>query len=176
MKKGFLLIDGNAIGFAAASTAKLTVGTQETQARITLKQNQARLRRIEGSGLERYYAIRRSTGAGPARIADDALDVLVHHKWPGNIRELRNVLERIVILAEGADEIRAHHLPSGMRRGESLPEPGEALTLAEVERRHILRILEANGGNRSRSARVLGISRATLYEKLDRYGLRDIAT
>ena len=118
--------------------------------------------------------LRREVETAPARIGDDALDVLVHHAWPGNIRELRNVLERIAILAEGATEIRARHLPPEMRRGETMEDQGEPLTLSEVERRHILRVLEANGGNRSRSARTLGISRATLYEKLDRYGFRTV--
>ena len=118
--------------------------------------------------------LQRGVGQDPARIGDDALDVLVRHAWPGNVRELRNVLERITILAEGATEIRAHHLPPEMRRGQVPMDPAEPLTLEEVERRHILRVLEANDGNRSRSARVLGISRATLYEKLDRYGFRTV--
>ena len=118
--------------------------------------------------------LRRDVDTAPARIGDDALDVLVHHAWPGNIRELRNVLERIAILADGATEVRAHHLPPEMRRGEALEEQGAPLTLAEVERRHILRVLEASDGNRSRSARVLGISRATLYQNLDRYGFRTV--
>ncbi len=121
------------------------------------------------------HDLRRSVGAAPTRIGDDALEILCRHRWPGNIRELRNVLERIAILGDGADEIRAHHLPPEMRRGEAAVETGgETLTLEEVERRHILRILEVNEGNRSRSARNLGISRATLYEKLDRYGLRTV--
>ena len=116
----------------------------------------------------------RDAGGAPARIGDDALDVLIHHAWPGNIRELRNILERVLILGDGAPEIRAHHLPADLRRGEAVRDPGEPLTLEEVERRHILRVLESNHGNRSRSARVLGISRATLYEKLDRYGFRTV--
>ncbi|HUG42530.1 MAG TPA: sigma-54 dependent transcriptional regulator [Longimicrobiales bacterium] len=146
---------------------------------LTLRLPPLRERAPEDIGQLAYSLLeelRRKVGTTPSRIGDDALEVLVRHAWPGNIRELRNVLERIAILGGGGagDEIRAHHLPPEMRRGEAVVDPAEALTLAEVERRHILRVLESNEGNRSRSARVLGISRATLYEKLDRYGLRTV--
>lgn len=122
--------------------------------------------------------LRRKEGGRPARIADDALDVLVRHDWPGNIRELRNLLERIIMLSDDTDVIRLQDLPPDLRREEVSAdpgaEPGEHLTLEEVERRHIVRVLEVNEGNRSRTARMLGISRATLYDKLDRYGLRSV--
>ncbi|HSH45147.1 MAG TPA: sigma 54-interacting transcriptional regulator, partial [Longimicrobiales bacterium] len=118
--------------------------------------------------------LRGNGGTGPDRIGDDALDILVRHRWPGNIRELRNLLERITMLAEDATVLRPHHLPPEMRRGEADMDPGDGLTLEDVERRHIVRVLEVNEGNRSRTARVLGISRATLYDKLDRYGLRAV--
>ena len=114
---------------------------------------------------------------GPSRIGDDALRLLVHYRWPGNIREMRNVLERILILAADADEIRPGHLPAEMRDRAPLNgggERGEPLTLEEVERRHMARILERTEGNRSQAARVLGISRAALYDKMDRYGLRSV--
>ncbi|MFO7894124.1 MAG: sigma-54 dependent transcriptional regulator [Longimicrobiales bacterium] len=110
-----------------------------------------------------------------ATITDEALALLVRYHWPGNIREMRNVLERILILAADAEEIRPGHLPAEMRD----PTPatgggGEPLTLEEVERRHVARILERTEGNRSQAARVLGISRAALYDKMDRFGLRSV--
>jgi DNA-binding NtrC family response regulator len=113
-------------------------------------------------------------GVGPDKIADDALDRIVHYPWPGNIRELRNVIERILILRSDSNEIRVHHLPADMRgRIDPAPSNGD-LTLQEVERRHIALTLDRNSGNRSRTARHLGISRATLYQKLDRYGLHTV--
>ena len=120
--------------------------------------------------------LRRGEGEGPARISDAALTLLTRHPWPGNIREMRNVIERILILFDGADEITPSHLPPELRRvGDGIGADAEReLTLQEVERRHIARVLQLNEGNRARTARHLGISRATLYEKLDRYGLKSI--
>lgn len=112
-------------------------------------------------------------GRGPTALSPDAMQRLVCYAWPGNIRELRNVLERVALLAGDARELLASHLPPEIARAE----PGDStlidaeLTLDEVERRHIGRVLAYQGGNRSRAARSLGISRATLYEKLHRYGL-----
>jgi two-component system, NtrC family, response regulator AtoC len=119
--------------------------------------------------------LRRRIQGGPSRIDDRALDALVRHRWPGNIRELRNLIERILILATDDDVIRLGHLPAEIRGGGPvhLPDDGP-MTLEEVERRHIARILELNDGNRSRSARALGISRAALYDKMDRFGLRAV--
>ncbi len=113
---------------------------------------------------------------GPDAISEEALQLLVHYRWPGNIREMRNVLERILILAADATEIQPRHLPAEMRDRGGAPtgNGGEPLTLKEVERRHMARILERTEGNRSQAARVLGISRAALYDKMDRYGLRSV--
>ncbi len=102
------------------------------------------------------------------------------YRWPGNVRELRNVLERIVLL-EDDEQLREDHLPSEMlAQYESVPRAlREALvargendinlpTLSEVESEHILKVLEATEGNRSQAARVLGISRQSLIERLKR--------
>jgi len=102
------------------------------------------------------------------------------YRWPGNVRELRNLLERIVLLEE--DEVlREDHLPGEMiAQAEAVPrvlrdalagrseEDGGMETLAEVEQEHILRVLEFTEGNRSRTARILGISRQSLIERLKR--------
>jgi DNA-binding NtrC family response regulator len=119
--------------------------------------------------------IRDRDDRGPRRIADEALGLLVRHSWPGNIRELRNLLERVVILAGKDEAVRPEHLPAELRDASTGKwQTGEPLTLEEVERRHIARVLELNAGNRSRSARALGISRAALYDKMDRYHLRAV--
>jgi DNA-binding NtrC family response regulator len=118
--------------------------------------------------------LRRRIGRGPARFSTEALDTLTRYPWPGNIRELRNVLERVLLLSSGAEEIGPAHLPPEIV-GSSASIDGRAdddLSLEDVERRHIVRVLAHQGGNRSRTARSLGISRATLYDKLGRYGLK----
>jgi DNA-binding NtrC family response regulator len=123
---------------------------------------------------------RRRARLGPARLSPDALELLVRYDWPGNIRELKNVLERVVLLAGDAEELRAEHLPPEIRGRALAGRPPAAedggLTLAEVEQQHILRVLRQFDGNRSRAAQVLGISRAGLYKKLRRYGITDSAS
>lgn len=120
--------------------------------------------------------LRRNLGRGPAALSQGALDFLSRYPWPGNIRELRNVLERVLLLASDADEVEPGHLPPEMvasSAGASTPDDAQ-LSLEAIERRHIARALAYHGGNRSRTARSLGISRATLYEKIARYGLGEV--
>jgi len=108
----------------------------------------------------------------PRSIGDDALDRLVHHAWPGNIRELRNMLERTMIVGRGADRIEVRHLPCEVRDS-SVPntEHYVPMTLEETERAHIERALQAHKGNRTHTASELGISRATLIKKIKDYRL-----
>jgi DNA-binding NtrC family response regulator len=108
----------------------------------------------------------------PVAISDDALNRLLRHAWPGNIRELRNVLERAMIVGRGAERIEVQHLPADVRDSSmALAEPHVPRTLADIERTHIERTLRANAGNRTHAARELGISRATLIKKIKEYGL-----
>ena len=120
--------------------------------------------------------LRRRLGRGPTRLGDEALTVLTQYSWPGNIRELRNVLERVLLLSGSEDEIGRSHLPPEMVGVNALNDAtaDADLSLEEVERRHIARVLASQAGNRSRAARTLGISRATLYDKLARYGLDEV--
>lgn len=101
-------------------------------------------------------------------IHPDAARILESYPWPGNIRELRNVIERAMILVRG-DEIRPEHLPREIR-GQKGTDAG-LVSLAEMEAAHIRRVIQAVGGNLKKAAEILGISRSTLYEKLDRYGI-----
>jgi DNA-binding NtrC family response regulator len=99
-------------------------------------------------------------------LSPEAVRILEAYSWPGNIRELRNVIERAMILARG-ELIRPEHLPREIRpqrAGESGP-----LSLAEVEAAHIRKVVEQCGGNLKKAAELLGIARSTLYEKLARY-------
>ena len=110
--------------------------------------------------------------AAPQTISEEALDRLLRHAWPGNIRELRNVLERAMIVGRGANQIGLRHLPAEVRDS-STPNTEQhiPLSLAEVERAHIERTLRAHNANRTHAARELGISRATLIKKIKEYGL-----
>jgi DNA-binding NtrC family response regulator len=105
-------------------------------------------------------------GRPPTRLTDDARDALEAHAWPGNVRELRNVLERAAILSdEGL--IERHHL--------SLPAKSATAAASDdllaLERRAIESMMRKCGGNRSKAARQLGLTRTKLYVRLRRYGL-----
>src|SRR5437867_9973088 len=117
----------------------------------------------------------------PSGCSAEALDRLLSAPWPGNVREMRNVLERAMILARGAAQIGVEHLPADLRKGGGGVGGGggggagerrhAALTLADVERQQIERALRFHGGNRTRAAHELGISRATLINKIKAYAL-----
>jgi transcriptional regulator with PAS, ATPase and Fis domain len=110
--------------------------------------------------------------AAPQGISDDALDRLLRHAWPGNIRELRNVLERAMIIGRGTEQIDIRHLPAEVRDSSmAVVEHHVARTLAEIEQMHIERTLRVHNANRTHAARELGISRATLIKKIKEYGL-----
>ncbi|HJR64501.1 MAG TPA: sigma-54 dependent transcriptional regulator [Gemmatimonadaceae bacterium] len=111
----------------------------------------------------------------PAELTEAALDHLLRYPWPGNVRELRNVLERAMIVGRGARRLGAEHLPAEVRRasGSGLARHTPK-SLAEIERAHIERTLRAHNANRTRAARELGISRATLINKIKAYGIGSI--
>jgi two-component system response regulator HydG len=107
-------------------------------------------------------------------IAATAAEKLQSYAWPGNVRELQNCIERAVTLAR-FEEITIDDLPEKIRdyRPSYLvvggDDPSELAPLEEVERRYILRVLDAVSGNKSVAARILGIERKTLYRKLERF-------
>jgi DNA-binding NtrC family response regulator len=119
---------------------------------------------------------------GVRGVAPPAMDLLQAYRWPGNIRELRNVIERAFILHANAEELRPEHLPPELRgapagkKAERPPEklpnvPAEGLVLEDVEKKLIREALERANGNQSRAARLLGISRDTLRYRLKKHGL-----
>ena len=109
-------------------------------------------------------------------ISDDVMSSFRVYKFPGNVRELKHIIERAVILADG-DTVKRKHLPERFQPAER-PAPAKAtestavdtpenlVTLAEMEAKYILKVLEACGGNKTRTSEVLGISRAALWRKL----------
>jgi two-component system nitrogen regulation response regulator NtrX len=125
----------------------------------------------------------RAYGRRPKHIAEAAVDVLVRYRWPGNVRELKNLVERLVIMVPG-DRIERRHLPPALQHDQGRPrgsaagarcDDGGFSTLQEAretyERDYILRKLEENKGNVSRTAEVLGLERSHLYRKMKSLGI-----
>src|SRR5690349_13293420 len=107
----------------------------------------------------------------PSECTTDVLDRLLSTAWPGNVREMRNVIERSMILARGQPAIGIEQLPPDLRQRSSVDRRYHAQSLWEVERQHIERTLRHHSGNRTRAALELGISRATLINKIKAYSL-----
>jgi two-component system response regulator HydG len=112
--------------------------------------------------------------AGRKTISTEALDLLTRYDWPGNIRELENIVERMVILQDG-DALGAEDLPKKICKpwsGEQdLTLDSPLLSLEEVEKRHLLRVLNETSWQKRKASQVLGINASTLYRKLQRYGI-----
>lgn len=104
-------------------------------------------------------------------ISSRAESLLRRHDWPGNVRELRNIVEGGMIMAKGSRSLLPSHLPKHLGRS-SLRELAER-SLEQVEIEHISRVLEITSQNMVKTAKILGISRSTLYEKMKRLGLRE---
>ncbi|MEX2182192.1 MAG: sigma-54 dependent transcriptional regulator [Gemmatimonadaceae bacterium] len=115
-----------------------------------------------------------SLPGAPTALTDAALDAILRYGWPGNIRELRNVLERAMLMARGLPAVDLMHLPREVQHasgGEVVHHEPRSLT--EVERAHIDRTLRAHAHNRTHAAKELGISRATLIKKIREYELAE---
>jgi len=115
-------------------------------------------------------------GRRPREITDDAIEALMRYAWPGNVRELRNVIERIVIMNPTTSRFERKHLPPLVHRdGSRRIASTEGSTLhqarAAYERDYILKKLDENHGNVSRTAEVLGLERSHLYRKMKSLGI-----
>ncbi|MBI4568349.1 MAG: sigma 54-interacting transcriptional regulator [Planctomycetes bacterium] len=133
---------------------------------ITIRVPPLRERTDDILPLARHFAL--AAGASDMEILPAAEQALLAHPWPGNARELRNVVERAVILGDGRT------LTADLLEALRAPAPSESdlfrtPSLEEVERRHILRVMRETGGNKSQAAQLLGINRDTLYKKLEKY-------
>ncbi|HEX5831508.1 MAG TPA: sigma-54 dependent transcriptional regulator [Gemmatimonadaceae bacterium] len=124
--------------------------------------------------LAEAFLARHAGDGAPRRLSADALDALQAYAWPGNVRELENALERAVILTSG-EVIDVDALPARVteRRAEPLvaDRVPESPALEVIERAYITWVLQNEGGNKTRTADVLGIDPSTLYRKLSRYGV-----
>lgn len=152
---------------------------------ITLRMPPLRKRPEDIPMLVKFFL--ESSRFGSARhlgIEQKALEAMRNYAWPGNIRELQNAIEQLKILAEGPD-IRLDDLPFNIRMAQSPATANNAspngaaqgvaiaMTLEDLEKNHILQMLSFQHGNKTKTAKVLGITIKTLYNKLHRYGLLD---
>lgn len=113
---------------------------------------------------------------GSLRISDSARSTLQRYSWPGNIRELRNVLERAAILSEdGVIDKTGLELEASTARNIGTNLSNDNLTLKEMEKRYILHTLESHGGNVTRAAKQLGMPRSTLYAKIQEHDISNQA-
>jgi len=104
-------------------------------------------------------------------ISPEAIRALTAYRWPGNVRELENTIERLVVFSRGRIEVQ--DLPESILAAPPLEERlfADLPTLDELERRYLVHVLGAVGGNRSRAAEALGIDRRTLYRMAERFGI-----
>jgi DNA-binding NtrC family response regulator len=140
---------------------------------FTLRIPPLRERREDIPALCSYFLQKynREFGKHVEQFNNDVMQCLMNHPFPGNVRELENVVERAVILCEGAT-VRKRHLPERFRTGR-IPARSERsrtgfVTLSELETQYIQEVLEATHGNKSEAAKILGINRASLWRKLKR--------
>src|SRR5207302_6719727 len=149
---------------------------------VTIHLPPLRERRDDIRPLANYFAEKTiGVDARPISFAKEAMWLLENYDWPGNIRELENAVVRAAALCDQI--VCAEDLPERVRRsvqGSQAPSSASAvhngvdeglLSLSELERRHILRVLARTGGNKQAAARILGIDRTTLLRKLERYEL-----
>jgi DNA-binding NtrC family response regulator len=140
---------------------------------ISLRIPSLRRRREDIPGLVELYLDRFQEGLEAKRrkrISATGLEALCAHSWPGNVRELANTVERAVLLADGEVIGPRDLFPMPRVAGEATPAAtADPPTLAEVERRHILGVLESTGGKKAPAARLLGINVKTLSRKLKSY-------
>ena len=121
-----------------------------------------------------YFITKLSKGGKRKTISSEAMKLLLEYEWPGNVRELANVVERAMLLSAARDEIVADDFPLSLRTGSTDRQSSPKSILQEddfrldtIVRSHIEKVLHYTGENKSKAARLLGISRKKFYQKLD---------
>jgi len=143
---------------------------------ITIPVPPLRDRREDVPAIARHFlsGMERRANRPLPRLSPDALDALISHDWPGNVRELRNAVQRAVVMGDGAELSAADF--SFLRQDAKAPAESSAVPglsrWEQAERTNILAELARQNGNRTRTARELGIAKSTLFEKLKKYGIR----
>ena len=167
----------------AATNADLERGVAENRFRadlyyrlnvIQIRLPSLRERKDDIPELVEHFLVRLTAGKEPKTLSKEGRDALIAYDWPGNVRELENVIERAVILSDGGvltpDDLPEKVLQGGRGRG-SLVIDTPGMTLDELEREYILKVLHHTGGQKKRASEILGINPSTLYRKLLAYGL-----
>jgi transcriptional regulator with PAS, ATPase and Fis domain len=140
---------------------------------LTIELPALRERREDIPELVEHFLATRPVGRARCHVHPEALAALARYDWPGNVRELANLLERAQILAE-EHLITPDDLPDAVVEGRAVAPAaggGNPLHLREVERRHVLHVLQQERGNKVQAARALGISRRALYRLIEKYHL-----
>jgi len=133
-------------------------------------------KRVEDIPLLVRHFLKRFSNGSPLGISDEALDVLTAYSWPGNIRELQNLIERLVVLNQG-ECIECQHLPIKLRtatsskRNQVIELPAEGYPLEEIEKEAIIQALELNGWNQTQAAAFLQMPRHALIYRLEKYDI-----
>ena len=117
--------------------------------------------------LARHFLQADTLEIGPKSISAEALNILSEYTWPGNLRELKSVINKAAILAE-SDIIMPLDLPSHLAVNKEVRRRWSR-TLKDIEKEHIINVLEETGGNQSKASEILGINRKTLYKKIHKY-------
>ncbi|MEM9487705.1 MAG: sigma 54-interacting transcriptional regulator, partial [Myxococcota bacterium] len=116
----------------------------------------------------------RTYNLGTRTFSPEAVDAITSYHWPGNVRELHNAVERAVVLAGDRAKVDRSDLPNGVRDGGKSVNGvvvNEVLSMADLERRYVLQVLERFDGNRTHTAKALGIGANTLWRKLKSWGV-----
>jgi DNA-binding NtrC family response regulator len=147
---------------------------------VTLHVPPLKERRDDIPILADYFLARKAKSKNPKKLTGEALNCLMTYDWPGNVRELEHVIEGAILLSSGEyieeSDLSMHfhrtdRTPSGMKP-DIAAAPGQPLSLEELEKLYIERILKENKYSRTKTASVLGISKKTLYLKIKRYGMK----
>ncbi len=133
-----------------------------------------RERREDIEPLARHFLALLTRNA-PTSMSADALKMLLAYDWPGNVRELRNAIERAVILARPGNPVRVEHLSFIPRNqaGEVVLRFGQDPNLEQIEREYLRQVMAKHGGNRLKTAAVLGISERHIYRLIEKYGFSE---
>ena len=139
---------------------------------ITIKLPELKERKEDIPLLYSYFLnkIKTKLGKDVRGITMDAKHLLMSYNWPGNIRELENVIERAVLVTP-VNFIRAQDLPTYIKESAKRDSPA-SLTLNDLEKNHIQSVLTTTGGNKTKAASILGISRRALLRKINKYNLK----
>lgn len=139
--------------------------------------------RVEDIPLLALHFLDKFNPSQETQISPDAMGLLCTYEWPGNIRELQNVIERAVILSQG-NEIKTHHLPKEIQKNEAnkndtpletgliLNFPDGGISIDQVEKQLILKALEKSNGNQTKASNLLGITRSALLYRAQKYKIK----